>query len=298
MTGFNVRGARKSRTGPGRPGRYARGVRRQLAVSLLLVTAGGAAAVPADARSGAALWRESVDEARRYAAARAGTVSFALRTPARTYGFRAGRVARSASVVKAMLMVAYLRRGDVRSRPLTGRDRALLDPMIRRSDNIAATRINDLEGADGLRRVARLARMRAFVPHPVWGGSSITAADQARFFARIDATIPARHRAYAMRLLETVVPSQRWGVGRAQPPGWRLYFKGGWGDGDGEVDHQVALLTRDGMRVSLAILTTENPNHAYGNETLRGVTARLLRGLDPPPDGTVAPGFEAGLSAP
>ncbi len=266
-------------------------MRRLLAVTLVLVATSGP-----QARAG--VWSESVAEARRYAEQRSGTVSFALRTPARTYGFRAGRVARSASVVKAMLMVAYLNQPDVRDRPLRAADHALLRPMIRLSDNIAATQINDLVGAEGLRRVARAARMRAFVPHPVWGGSSITAADQARFFARIDAFVPARHRAYAMRLLETVVPSQRWGVGRAQPPGWRLYFKGGWGDGDGEVDHQVALLTRDGRRVSLAILTTENPNHAYGNETLRGVTERLLRGLDPPPDGTVAAGFEAGLSAP
>ena len=27
------------------------------------------------------------------------------------------------------------------------------------------------------------------------------------------------------------------------PPGWHLYFKGGWGSGTGWVDHQTALLT-------------------------------------------------------
>jgi hypothetical protein len=45
------------------------------------------------------------------------------------------------------------------------------------------------------------------------------------------------------------------------------------------VDHQVALLRRGQRRVSVAILTTSSPSHAYAKETLRGAAARLLRGL-------------------
>jgi len=77
------------------------------------------------------------------------------------------------------------------------------------------------------------------------------------------------------------VPPQRWGIARARPRGWALYFKGGWGSGSGAVDHQVALLRRGGRRLSLAIMTTGSPSHAYATETLRGVAARLLRGLRP-----------------
>lgn len=82
-----------------------------------------------------------------------------------------------------------------------------------------------------------------------------------------------------MRLLETVVPRQRWGVGEVAPPGWRLYFKGGWGSGTGAVDHQVALLERGRTRVAIAVLTTDQGTHAYGKESLRGVFERLVRGL-------------------
>ncbi|MDP9385631.1 MAG: class A beta-lactamase-related serine hydrolase, partial [Actinomycetota bacterium] len=232
--------------------------------------------------------------ARAFAAGREGTVSFAVRTPERAYGFRGARSARSASVVKAMLMVAYLNRGDVRSRPLRPAERAFLDPMIRRSDNAAANRAYVLVGTPGLNRVARAAGMRAFRSGGAfWGSSRITADDQARFFLGIDARVPPRHRAYAMRLLRTVVPSQRWGIARARPAGWRIFFKGGWGSGTGEVDHQVALLTRGADRVSVAILTTGNPDMAYGNATLRGVAARLLRGLEARVEGTVAPEPEA-----
>jgi hypothetical protein len=122
--------------------------------------------------------------------------------------------------------------------------------------------------------------MRRFVLNPiVWGGSRIDASDQTRFFLHIDAQVAARHRATAMHLLRTVVPSQRWGVARVRPDGWRLYFKGGWGSGTGLVDHQIALLRHGEDRVAVAVLTTGNPDHAYGQQTLRGVFARLMRGL-------------------
>ena len=124
--------------------------------------------------------------------------------------------------------------------------------------------------------------MRRFTPVTgIWGLSRIDAEDQARFFLRIDALTPRRHRAYAMRLLSHITPSQRWGIGRVRtPPGWRLYFKGGWGSGTGAVDHQVALLTNGARRVSLAILTAQDGSHAYGKETLRRI-ARLLIGRLP-----------------
>ena len=243
-------------------------------------------------------WAPDVAAARAFAEGRAGSVSFAVRTPARSHGFRTQRVARSASVAKAMLMVAYLNRSDVRSRPLRPAERALLGPMIRRSSNEAANEIFVRVGARGLDRVARAAGMRRWRAGPggFWGGSRITAADQARFLLRIDARIASRHRAYGMGLLRTIVPSQRWGIGRVVPAGWTLHLKGGWGSGSGEVDHQVALLTRGGDRVALAILTTDNPDMDYGNATLRGVAERLLRGLaDSGEQGEVAAGGEAGL---
>ena len=177
-----------------------------------------------------------------------------------------------------MLLVAYLNRA--RGRPLRRAERALLGPMIRRSDNAAASRVLAVVGTRGLGRVARRAGMTRFVPvFDPWGISRITAADQTRFFLAIDRLMPPRHRAYGMRLLERIVPGQRWGIARVRPPGWRLYFKGGWGSGTGWVDHQVALLTRGDERVSIAILTQFDGSHAYGKETLRGIAKRLLRGL-------------------
>lgn len=151
--------------------------------------------------------------------------------------------------------------------------------MIRRSDSVAATVVRDMVGVRRIRRLARVAGMRDFHYNPVWGLSRTSPRDQVRFIYRLQHYIPKRHRAYARWLLSHVVRSQRWGVGRVVPPGWKLFLKGGWGSGSGRVDHQVALLKRGRRRIALAIFTEFDPDHAYGKRTLRGVAARLLHGL-------------------
>jgi beta-lactamase family protein len=254
-------------------------VRRSVAASAALV-AFVVSSWPAHAGA-RATWSSRVEAARRYAEGRAGLVAFAvIDERGRMYRYRASAVAPSASLLKPMLLVAYLRRSSVRGRTLTQRERDLLGPMIRRSDNAAASAVLGLVGASGVMRLAEITGMTRFrLVLPIWGHSQITPREQARFFYRIDSYVPARHRRYAMRLLATIVPSQRWGVAQVAPAGWNLYFKGGWGSGSGLVDHQVALLTLARTRLSLAITTRFNPSHAYGKSTLRGVAARLLRRL-------------------
>jgi len=221
-----------------------------------------------------------VHSALEYVEKRAGHVRFAVRTENRLWASHGSQTVPSASVLKAMLLVAYLDKPGVRDRALTKADFRLIGPMIRRSDNTAATRVLGLVGPAGVYAVARHARMRRFsLVTGIWGQSQIDAVDQARFFLHIDGRVVPRHRATALHLLSTIVPEQRWGIGRVRVPGWRVYFKGGWGSGTGAVDHQVALLRRGDRRVSVAVLTTDSPNHDYGKETLRGVFARLLRGL-------------------
>jgi beta-lactamase family protein len=186
-------------------------------------------------------------------------------------------VAPSASVLKPMLMVAYLNLTWVRNRRLRPSDRALLAPMIRWSDNVTATRILGIVGGWRLNALAGRARMKHFRLHSPWGLTEITAGDQARFFYRIDRYVPARHRAYARRLLSHIVASQRWGIPPEAPDRWTLFFKGGWGSGTGRVTHQVAMLRRQKTRLSLAVLTQWNPSHGYGTRTIRGVASRILR---------------------
>jgi hypothetical protein len=231
-------------------------------------------------------WDPGVVAARRYARSRPGDVSFAIvDLRSRLRGFRESRTAPAASTIKAMLLAAYLRQRSVRDRRLRADEKALLEPMIRASDNAAGSQVAALVG-EGVERLARVARMRDFqwVWEPGWlgGQSQISARDQARFFFRYSRYLPKRHRRFARRLLASIVPWQRWGIADVRPPGWHLYFKGGWGiedDGVGTVNHQVAFLTRGECRIAIAILTEHNPATATGAETQRGIAKRLLRGI-------------------
>jgi hypothetical protein len=227
------------------------------------------------------LWHPNVGSAIGYANARGGDVSFALRTAHSFYGYREDHSVPSASVIKAMFMVAYLDLPSVRNRALNSYDFSLLIPMITQSDNNAATAVRNIVGAGPLYALASAAHMTAFYfdAGPIWGNSQIDARDQTKFFLNLDNFVTPLHRWYALHLLASITPSQRWGVGQVPARGWKLYFKGGWGSGTGAVDHQVALLVRGCARVSVAVMTLNDGTHQYGKDTLRGMFARLLHGL-------------------
>lgn len=127
-------------------------------------------------------WQQRIRDAVHFVHSRTGSASFAVTDErGRVHGYRRGVSFSSASLVKAMLLVAYLDQRGVRHRRLRSAERRLLGPMIRISDNDAASAIYERVGPGGLERVARRAGMRRFVPNPVWGGCQVTARDQARF---------------------------------------------------------------------------------------------------------------------
>jgi beta-lactamase class A len=257
-------------------------VLRSAGITLATIALVWAATAPSAAAGAPASWPERVAAAERYAQARQGTVSFAvIDESGHLYGRGLSVRSPSMSLLKVMLMAAYLRRPSIAGRPLTRADRKLLTPMIRWSDNVTAERVLAFVGRAGLEAVARDAGMRHFAyRRSPWGLSTTTAADQVRLWANLDRVVPARHLGFALRLLGNVVPSQRWGIPAAAPPGWRVFFKGGWGSGTGRLAGQSALLERDGSRIVMSVLAQHSPNHDYGTTTVRGVATRLLRGVE------------------
>jgi beta-lactamase class A len=165
-------------------------------------------------------------------------VSFAvIDSRGRLLGHRANERFYSASVVKAMLLIARLRQLE--------RSGQSLDPQ--------------------------------FSGRGYWANATVSASDQARLFARLNRVTPRTHRRLARSLLASVVPEQRWGLPRAAGRRWRVRFKGGWRpSASGRLVHQAARLERGRTAIAIAVLTDGNPSHAYGVETVRGIGARLL----------------------
>jgi len=234
------------------------------------VAASSAAAVPSPA---------AIRRAWRYARRRGGAVSLAVvDTRGRLRGRAMWRRYPSASVVKAMLLAAELRRLRRARQALDGPTLELLRAMITLSDNDSADAIYARVGDTGLRAVARATGMRRFGVAASWGYAQITAADLAVFFARLRAILPRRQRRTALGLLSALTPEHRWGLVRAARGRWRAYAKGGWREtGKGELVHQAAWLRDGGRSLAVAILTDGQPSHLYGVHTVRGIANRLLR---------------------
>jgi hypothetical protein len=174
-------------------------------------------------------------------------------------------------VTKAMLLVAVLRQAAARD--LTAHERELLTPMITKSDNDAADEVYETVGDLGLQAVANAARMRHLQPVGALYETRIAAADQARFFFRIDRLVPRRHRAYARELLQSIIRPHTWGIATvARARGFTVLFKSGWRK---RIEHQVALLERSRRRVALAVLTSGEAA-AAGRATQAGIAARVL----------------------
>jgi hypothetical protein len=209
--------------------------------------------------------------------ARAGRTSFAvLDSKGQLSGVRLHERFETASVVKVMMLVAYLQMLNARHRGLDGADASLLYPMIHISDNNAASAVLAIVGDAALVRVARESGMADYAPGVGWWAYTQTsAADQARFFFALERLVPPQFYGYARELLAGIEPSQSWGVPPVARPRWHVFFKTGALPSQG-LFNEVARLERPGVTFTIAVFTDGDPSMSYGEQTIEGLAARLL----------------------
>lgn len=200
----------------------------------------------------------AVARAERYLASRGGRTALSvIDSEGRLEGVNVNRQFITGSVVKAMLLVAYLRRLNAIGRHhVDENSNSFLYPMIHVSDNNAATECWSIVGDAGLYALARAAGVTHFsVPANApwggqWGTALITARDQARFFFEMDSLIRREFVGYANYLLSTIASYESWGIPAiARPLAYTVYFKAGWRPSpDIFLVHQIARL--DPMEVN------------------------------------------------
>jgi hypothetical protein len=271
------------------PGAHARpvptsapGSLRRILATLLAICAVGAMPAAANAYADPIPWKPDYKAAKAYAEARSGQIiAFSLRTEKHRWEWRQTETAQCMSVAKVMIMTAYLSKKSVRNRSLTSDEKDNLHAMITHSSDSAANNLFASVGYEGLRKLANRVGMKRFsTDGKHWGHSKIDATDQSLFLLHLDDRyLPARHRDYALHLMESITASQSWGGAEVKPAGWKYYFKHGWGLGTGMFDHEVALLRRGNDRIGLAIITYKDPSHDYGKDTIKGLAKRLFKGL-------------------
>ncbi len=219
----------------------------------------------------------AVAAAQRYLAERAGRTSFAvIDSTGHLSGLNLREHFETASVVKVMMLTAFLQMRSAEHRGLSSADTALLYPMIHISDNNAASAVFSIVGSAALARVAREAGMHDYAPGVGWWAFTQTsAADQARFFFMLERLIPRQFYSYARGLLAGIEPSQSWGVPPVARPHWQVFFKTGALPSRG-LFNEVARLERPGLTFTIAVFTDGDPSMSYGEATIEGVAAMLL----------------------
>jgi hypothetical protein len=221
---------------------------------------------------------------------RAGTESVAVydRRKGIRCGVAAGRHYDSASVVKAAILGALLRKATDEGRPLTPSERRLARKMITRSDNAAASALWRSVGPARMVRFFDQAGMTAtrLDPGGRWGLTQITAAGEItllRRFTSPNPLLPDKAREYALDLMHEVVPSQRWGTPAGHPAGVRWHVKNGWlprHDRYWRV-HSIGAFDGHGEDYMIVVLTRDTPSMAYGIATIERVARAVHRTLNP-----------------
>jgi len=219
----------------------------------------------------------AIAAATRFLDTRAGRTSFAVvDSQGRLSGARLREHFQTASVVKVMMLVAYLQMLDAHHRGLSTADTSLLYPMIHVSDNNAASAVLAIVGAAAVARVARESGMSDYAPGVGWWAFSQTsAADQARFLFALPRLIPGQFYGYARGLMSGIESSQSWGIPPVARPRWEVFFKTGALPSEG-LFNEVARLERPGVTFTIAVFTTGDPSMSYGEQTIQGVASALL----------------------
>jgi len=222
----------------------------------------------------------SIAAAERFLDTRAGRTSFAVvDSTGRISGVRLHEHFETASVVKVMILTAYLQMVAAEDRDLNTTDTSLLYPMIHVSDNNAASAALSIVGGAAVARVAREAGMSDYAPGVGWWAYTQTSAiDQASFLFMLDRLIPQRFYGYARYLMSTIEPSQSWGIPPVARPLWQVFFKTGALPEQG-LFNEVARLERGPLTFTIAVFTDGDPSMGYGEQTIEGVAARLLAGF-------------------
>lgn len=228
---------------------------------------------------------------RSYLATRSGTASVAV-YDARTgiqYSYAAGTKFVTASIVKASILGALLRRAQDAGRPLTGTEKSLAAKMIQVSDNAAATSLwNQVGKGPGVGAFMTRVGMPSTTPGPggYWGLTSTNTPDQVKLVRTIAYPNPVltdAGRSYEESLMRTVTPSQRWGVTGGVPSSATVALKNGWlPRSNGWVINSIGHVRGGERDYAIAVLSSGSPSMSYGIATVERLSAMVWSGLPRP----------------
>jgi beta-lactamase class A len=192
----------------------------------------------------------------------------------------------SASIVKAIILAALLRRHQETGTPLSSLEEREATLMITQSDNDAATDLWNEVGMSGLQHFLDLAGMTEtqLGEDGYWGLTQVTAHDEMlllELLARPNLVLTADSRRYQLGLMARVIPGQRWGTPAGAPRAVTVHVKNGWLPDDGGWHiNSIGAFTGQDRNYLIAVLTDANKSEQYGIDTIQAVARVVHRDLN------------------
>ncbi|WP_306332527.1 serine hydrolase [Streptomyces sp. KL118A] len=221
---------------------------------------------------------------------RKGTVAVGLhdRTTGTTCTLRSTTSFDSASVVKTTVLATLLWDAQKTGRSLTSREKSLATAMITKSDNAATSTLWRQLGATKVKGFLRAAKMTKTVPGSggYWGLTRINVTDEQKLLALVtgkNTVLTDASRAYVLKLMGKVTPSQRWGTPAGTPSGVSIHVKNGWLQRatHGWRVHSIGAFKGGGHDYTISVLTHGNGTMNYGVATIQGVAKAIHKDLTP-----------------
>ncbi|MFE6754994.1 serine hydrolase [Streptomyces sp. NPDC057684] len=223
-------------------------------------------------------------------ASRKGTVAVGLhdRTTNTTCSLRATSSYDSASVVKVTVLATLLWDAKKTNRYLTTREANLATAMITKSDNAATTSLWKQLGTTKVKGFLKAAGMTRTVPGSggYWGLTQINVQDEQKLLSLVTAknsVLSDNSRAYILKLMGKVVPSQRWGTPAGAPSSVAVHVKNGWlqRSTHGWRVHSIGAFQGGGHDYTISVLTHGNSTMGYGVDTIQAVARVIHKDLTP-----------------
>jgi hypothetical protein len=200
------------------------------------------------------------------------------------YAYRGTVKYDTASIVKAQILACMLLHDQDAGHAPTSGELALAKPMIRLSDNNAATSLFQHVGAkSGVTKCNKRLGLTQTVVNSSWGLTRTTADDQIRLLAKLVDTkgpLDPGSRKTAFGLMNTVSEAQDWGVPSIARSGETTTVKNGWdtrsADGGLWAVNTIGRVTSDDVDVSVAVLSHNNASMDSGINLVQKV-AKLTR---------------------
>ncbi len=199
-----------------------------------------------------------------------------------TYTENADEQVPTASVVKVLVMLVVLEQARQERRPVSEGELALLWPMITESDNDSTSQLWSHVGrGQAVASYLRAIGVAGVTPDPgtSWGVTFASARGMATALGKLLAgeILDDASRRLALRLLDGVVPSQRWGVTAGTAQDDAVGVKDGWypGEEGWRVNSVGVVRPHSGAPYAVAVMTGGRASLREGIETIEGIAERV-----------------------